>query len=325
MKIVFITDTHFRGTTPKNRKDDFLLTLKAKLTEVVNYCNNNSVDLLLHGGDFFDRPDVSPSVFKDFAKILFNCNCPIYGVHGNHDIYAQNPSTLPRTMLGILDGLEIVNLLDKEPIVIDSDIKLQLTGCGYSYDIEQKENYIVSNTTNSDYCIHIVHGMLLPRKSLPTEKLTTIDQIRSTEADITLTGHYHGGFGIYELDNKYFINPGALVRIDNSLTEIKRQPKILEINLDKRSKPTIKEIPLKSVQKGEHILDRSEIEARMEKESKLIDFLDGILDISNNKLMVIEEIVSSIAENTGVDEVVKRKALEVIANIQSDFSEQDIS
>lgn len=325
MKIVFITDTHYRGTTPRNRKDDFLCTITAKLNEVVDYCNNNSVDLLLHGGDFFDRPDVSPSIFKDFAKILFRCKCPIYGVHGNHDIYAQNPTTLPRTMLGILDGLEIVKLLDKEPTVINSHIKLQLTGCGYRYDIEQKENYIVSNSTDSDFAIHMVHGLLLPRKSIPTDNLTLIDDIRSTEADITLAGHYHAGFGVYELEGKYFINPGALVRIDNSLTEMKREPKILEINLVKGQKPSIIQIPLDTVRKGELVLDRSEIEQRVEKESKLIDFLDGILDISNNKFMVIEEIISSIAMNTGVEDLVKRRALEVIANIQLDFSEQDIS
>ena len=327
MKIVYITDTHFRGTTPKNRKDDFVITLQGKLKEVVNYCNINNVDLLLHGGDFFDRPDVSPTIFNQFAKILLKCKCPIYGVFGNHDIYGQNPSTISRTMLGILNELGIVKLMDKgdEPIVIDGDVKLQLTGCGYRYDMEQKDNYIIKNTTSSHYAIHMVHGMLLPNKSLPTDNLTIIEDISSTEANITLTGHYHSGFGIIEYKDKYFINPGALVRIDNSIREIKREPKLLEINLQKDVTPWFKLIPLKSVLKGEDVLDRSEIENRDSQQSKLIDFLDGILDITNNKYMLIEEIINSIAESTGVEKEVKEKALEIIAEVQTELTDKDIS
>lgn len=326
MKLLFITDTHFRGTSPKNRKDDFVQTLKNKLLEVVEYCNTQNVDLLLHGGDFFDRPDVSPAVFRDYAKILLSCKCPIYGVHGNHDIYGHNPATLPRTMLGILDGLNIVNLLDSNPKTVEAkDIKLQLTGCGYSYDMEKKESYIAKNITSSDFLIHVVHGMLLPKKSLPTEKLTIIDDIKETEANITLCGHHHSGFGVVDIEDKLFINPGALVRIDNSLSEMKRDPRMLEITLSKGTKPKVKYITLKSAQRGDAILDRTEIENKENVEGKLIDFLDGILDITNNKYLVIEEIINSIAESTGVEEIVKRRTLELISDIQSDFSQQDIS
>lgn len=326
MKIIFITDTHFRGTAPKNRKDDFVHTLKNKISEVVGYCNKNNADILLHGGDFFDRPDVSPAVFKDFARILMDCKCPIFGVHGNHDIYGYNPNTLPRTMLGILHGLEIVNLLDKSPRVIErNSIQLQLTGCGYSYDIEQKESYITKNTTNSDFAIHLVHGLLLPKKSLPTDKLTLIDDIKETEADITLCGHYHAGFGIIDIESKFFINPGALVRIDNSLSEIRREPKMLEILLTKGEKPEVKFIPLKCVQRGDAVLDRTEIELKSDKEAKIVDFLEGILDITSNKYLVAEEIINTIAESTGVNEVVKKRTLELISQIQAEFTEQDIS
>lgn len=326
MKIIFITDTHFRGTAPKNRKDDFVHTLKQKLSEVIHYCNKNHVNLLLHGGDFFDRPDVSPAIFKDFARILMDCKCPVFGVHGNHDIYGYNPNTLPRTMLGILDGLNIVNLLDKNPKVIEEKgIKLQLTGCGYSYDVEQKESYITKNITDSDFVIHLVHGLLLPKKSLPTDKLTIIDDIKDTEADITLAGHYHSGFGVIEFDNKFFINPGALVRIDNSFSEIRRQPKMLEIQLTKGKKPVVKLIPLKSVQRGDAVLDRTQIELKSDKEAKIVDFLEGILDITSNKYLVAEEIINSIAESTGVNETVKKRTLELISQVQAEFTEQDIS
>ncbi|MDU7114936.1 MAG: metallophosphoesterase, partial [Peptoniphilus harei] len=36
MKLLYLTDTHIRGTNPKNRIDDYQQTLKEKLTEVSN-------------------------------------------------------------------------------------------------------------------------------------------------------------------------------------------------------------------------------------------------------------------------------------------------
>ena len=36
MKFLFFTDSHIRGTTPKNRKDNFYETLKTKLLEITN-------------------------------------------------------------------------------------------------------------------------------------------------------------------------------------------------------------------------------------------------------------------------------------------------
>ena len=42
---------------------------------------------------------------------------------------------------------------------------------------------------------------------------TLIDEILETEADVTLSGHYHAGFDTKCIDKKYFINPGSLVEL----------------------------------------------------------------------------------------------------------------
>ncbi|HLS54237.1 MAG TPA: metallophosphoesterase, partial [Tissierellaceae bacterium] len=62
MKLLFFTDTHIRGTTPKNRKDDFPEALERKLYEVLDLINKENIDYVLHGGDLFDRPDLSVSI-----------------------------------------------------------------------------------------------------------------------------------------------------------------------------------------------------------------------------------------------------------------------
>jgi DNA repair exonuclease SbcCD nuclease subunit len=114
VKVLVFTDTHIRGTTPQNRIDDFPDILKNKLLEVKDIIKEEDVDLILHAGDLFDRPDTAPAVVSEFIKILREFTAPIYTVAGNHDLYGHNPNTLSRTMLGILDASGIVNLIHLE-------------------------------------------------------------------------------------------------------------------------------------------------------------------------------------------------------------------
>ena len=66
LRFLFLTDTHIRGTNPQNRKDDFLKTLFDKMTEVFDLAKQNNVDIIIHGGDVFDRPDISPSIHTSY-------------------------------------------------------------------------------------------------------------------------------------------------------------------------------------------------------------------------------------------------------------------
>ena len=77
----------------------------------------------------------------------------------------------------------------------------------------------------------MVHGMLLNKPFIKGIPYTLIDDIKDTKANITLSGHYHSGFGIINVEGKYFVNPGSLVRITNSLAEINRIPKVAIIKL----------------------------------------------------------------------------------------------
>ncbi len=43
MKFLYVTDTHIRGTTPKNRLDVYVDTLKEKLEEVIQVANRNKL------------------------------------------------------------------------------------------------------------------------------------------------------------------------------------------------------------------------------------------------------------------------------------------
>lgn len=111
LRLLYVTDTHIRGTTPRSRTDDFVDALRKKLNEVVDIAEREKVDAVLHGGDLFDRPDLSPAVVRDFARLLRRLKVPIYVVAGNHDVFGHNPDTVDRTMLGLLDAFGTVRLI----------------------------------------------------------------------------------------------------------------------------------------------------------------------------------------------------------------------
>lgn len=318
LKILFFTDTHIRGTNPKNRKDDFLVSLENKFKEINDLITSLNVDYVIHGGDLFDRPDISISVVSRFTNILKKIKVPIYIVSGNHDIFGHNPQTLDRTMLGLLNNLDFLEVIhESTPIILTKDgIKVQLTGIPYSFDVDETpDKYILKETNSSvDFSIHIVHGMLLDRPFIKGIPYTLVDDIINTKADITLTGHYHAGFKTIERDGKYFINPGSLVRVTNSLKEIERIPQVCLIELN--DKINISMIELISALPGDEILDRTEIEKSTFKSERILEFKQTIDSALNFEKMDINDLLIEVALSENVDSKVKEEALRRIAQIQ---------
>lgn len=320
LRLLYFTDTHIRGTTPKNRKDNLQETLERKLNEVGQIIKDYNIDYVLHGGDLFDRPDVSISIVSNFASILNSYNVPIYIISGNHDVYGHNPNTIGRTILGLLDALNVVRIIKENEVIYlnKGGVRVQLTGQPYTYNIDHegyKGEYIVNEVSpDSDFSIHMVHGMLLNKPFIKGVPYTLIDDILDTKADITLAGHYHSGFGIVETNNKYFVNPGSLIRITNSLREIERHPKVVFIEL--KDSINMKLVPLKTALKGEEVLDRDEIENHIFKSERLFDFKQSIDAAINFDKLEINEILMEVSNAENVSDEVKKEALKRISNAQ---------
>lgn len=320
MKILYFTDTHIRGNTPKNRKDVFIDTLETKFKEIVSISKKLDVDYIIHGGDLFDRPDVSISIVSRFAKIISEFDVPIYMISGNHDIYGHNPETIERTMLGLLDVLGLIEIINGKSVILEKDdIKVELSGQPYIYDIDLPENrdyYIIKNKNEDlDYSIHMVHGMLLDKPFIKGIPYTLVDDIKNTQADITLSGHYHRGFKTIKTeDDKYFINPGSLVRITNSLLEIERKPKMVLLELGKEI--GVKNIYLNTALPGEEVLDRKQIENSQFKAERMLQFKETINATMDFEKMDINEVLLQVSRSESVEDEVIQEALKRIASVQ---------
>lgn len=324
MKFLFLTDSHIRGTTPKNRKDNFYETLKTKFLEIINISKKLDVDYILHGGDWFDRPDISPSIVREFAILIKEFERPIYTVAGNHDIYGHNPNTIGRTMLGLLEGTGIITLLNSNDKIIlkKNGVTTQLTGSSYNYEIDGEESYkkyyIVKKPDDVDYVINIIHGMLLTKPFFEGISYTLLDDIKDTRADITFAGHYHSGFGIKKLNGKYFINTGSIIRVSNSLAEISRKPSVVFVEI--KDKIYVEEIQLKTALVGEEVLDRDKIEMSKDRNLKLHEFYQGISSKGEYKKIDIFQIIEEIALDEKLNREVKEEALRRIGIARESFS-----
>ncbi|MCK8824261.1 metallophosphoesterase family protein [Fuchsiella alkaliacetigena] len=322
MKLLVLTDTHIRGTTPRNRIDDFPATLKKKLLEIRDLIESEEIDYVLHGGDLFDRPDTAPAVVGDFVEVLRSFTAPIYVVAGNHDLYGHNPNTLPRTMLGLLATTGVVEILapGEDRIIEQGGVKLQLTGTAFHSELDRGERvteYLVEKEAGVDYLINIVHGMLLPSPFEAGEvDYTLIEALEATEAELTITGHYHSGFGLKKLNEEtYCLNPGSLVRIGAYSSELERRPQVAIVEL----KSTEMEVNLHELEVaavGPEVLDRSEIELSKYREKKLANFTQEIKGAGEFEFLELDTILAELAENQDLKDEIKQEARERIARAE---------
>lgn len=326
IKVLFFTDSHYTARTPKNRKDDLLETSLEKTKEIVELANSLDVDFCLHGGDFFDKPDVTDLVAGRVAKIFRKLNCELYGIAGGHDLFGNNLDRLHNTKLGLLEGAGIIKILNHpstDKIIFKKEnYSLQLTGTSshFGIDFENiKEDYVITEK-DAQYALHAVHGMLMPKQFIPGAQFVMVDDIKETVADITIAGHYHLGFKPVTVDGKIFINPGGIVRKSNDEKEIERTPGVLLMEFGESI--SYKFIPLKSAQDGEEVLDRTEILKRHTQDIKINNFLGEIRRTSEVKSLNIHSIIETISQNQHLPEEVVKTAIARVGKMQELIGEE---
>lgn len=337
MKLLYLTDTHIRGTTPRSRLDDLPQALLAKLAEVVALARQHGAAAILHGGDLFDRPDVAPAVALEFLQVLMEAPCPIYGIAGNHDIFGFNPETVPRTMLGLFDGFRLYRLLKPGEVawVEEDGLKVQITGQPFHAELDRRDpilDYCVvpagqggslhQRHPEADFAIHLTHGMLLERAFFEGAAYTLLEAIMPhTVADVTFGGHYHPGWSrVHQWEGRLFINPGALVRLGSQSADYHRPIQVVLLELEKGQPVRWQLIPLASARPGYEVLDKSQEEAQLARERALADFIQGIGDTSQFEVLEVQAIMERIAENTGVPQRVKEEALRRLGAAQEELS-----
>ncbi len=323
MRLLYLTDTHIRGTSPRSRNDDFPATMKQKLEEVIQIVRREQIDAVLHGGDLFDRPDLSPAIVGQFAAFFRRFQVPVYAIAGNHDLFGHNPDTVGRTMLGLLDALGVLRLIQPgEVIFIEKEgRKVQLSGQPFHYDLDKRPpelDYSVPGRNGADFCIHMVHGMLVDRPLPEGVAHTLIDHVWRSDFDLLLTGHYHAGFPLQRQEKRVIVNPGALARVNNHVSEVQRMPQVAIITLDEEI--DVRLFPLTSAVDGSKVLDRTYLQKKSYQEEKMNDFLQVVRSAGKVEAIAIAEIIDHIAKMHKVEDSVRKEALLRIAAVEEQLA-----
>lgn len=316
MRLLFFTDTHIRTSSMRSRLDSITDALEEKLTEIASIAREHKVDAILHGGDLFDRPDVSVMTVSRFAKLFAAYPAPVYAIAGNHDIFAHNPKTLPRTMLGLLSVLDVIRLIPEEGLIFENDCKVQLSAAPFRYDIDRgdRASYYAKRSSESvDWHLLMVHGMLLPKPFIADISHSVIPDLDEMDADIVLAGHYHNGFEPVESKGTLFLNPGSLLRTSNSKIDIQRTPQVILLDLHKNHEKQIRFIPLRSAKPGEEVLSRSDITEYEMRQENLEQFKLLVREHVDLERYDVFHMLEEIAKNEEFEPEIIQEALRRLA------------
>lgn len=308
MKLLFFTDPHLRGSTPRSRIDDYPTALEAKFDEIGQIIVRDHIDAVLNGGDLFDSPSPANSVVAVFTKKMRSWNVPIYSIIGSHDKYGYNDNTLIRTANGVLEAagsIEIVN----DPIELICMRPGELGGvflCGtsHSFDLDTRQNeYVKIKPEGCRYMIQMAHGMLVDKPFF--DKYTLLEKVAFfTESDLILSGHYHPGYGIIKLGNKTFINPGSLGRTEKTTRACPPSVVIIDTNtLD------VKVLNLKSAV-SDVFIETPEEQAFVNDVEVFIESLKS--RIGTLETYSIKDLIIKVAEQEGVDSKIVERALRYV-------------
>lgn len=329
MKFLYVGDLHARSTSPKNRKDNWEETYANKILEIREIAKKHNVKAILHGGDFFSKHKYDTEFLAKVLNMWGHKNyneklleegvivggtneAPIITPIGNHDLLGSSLKSYEKTSLCFLESIGFVTIANKErPLVFkENDFTVAITGGHYELDMDEtKEPYLI-HEKQGDYHIHIVHGMLTDHKWPDGVPHTTLDEVLHTKADLTIAGHDHKGFPLFEHEGKLFVNPGSPVRMGTD--EIKRKPKVMLIEVDEDGIKT-RYIYLKSAKPGDEVLDLTEKENKERKSNTLKDIKERIQENAKTGSS-INDIIKSIAEDSNIDETVAQSAIDKVAD-----------
>lgn len=115
-KVIFVGDTHLKGTSPVSRTDDYSQSILDKIRWVADYALSVKSNIVIILGDLFDSVTVSvPYLFRVLSlfKDIKSQGIKLYSLCGNHDLKHLSLELLTQTPLGLLVKAECLSILKK--------------------------------------------------------------------------------------------------------------------------------------------------------------------------------------------------------------------
>lgn len=300
MRLLFLTDTHYRNDTPKSRIDDILKAQLQELGEIAELVHEHDVDAIIHGGDFFDTKNPPHKLVVDLIAWCKHIEVPIYVCIGNHDVTGYNLDSVKNSGLGVLFESYAAEPLNEK--VFEKE-KIVLRGVHSTKDF--KFLYEFDKKYDGWTKIALSHNYIIPSDTMPFDFIHPKDI--PSNADFVLCGHYHVPFD-YSTSTTRWINPGALSRW--TISERDRKPTVLLLNIVD-GKTTVEYIELKSSRPGCELFDVEELALEKARDADISSFVKS-LEQTDFKNVDVEQVVLKIGREQAIPEAVLNLALKKI-------------
>lgn len=297
MKFICSSDWHIRKSNPQYRIDNFFDTQCEKIKWMVNYCVDNNICGILHGGDLYDRFDCPYEAVRRYIILFNSYTTPIkmLGCLGQHDMryHKIGSSNTPAGCLyaGIAGtGSTILEEAPKEYIEPYSKTKIHIYGSSWGEKIPTIQDQSAIN-------ILVTHRMVT--KSGPLWK----DQTDFTEADellkktkfrLIVTGDNHNTFS-HSYRMRYVVNSGSLMRA--KIDQMDHKPTFFVYDTNTNTIEKV-EIPILNKRK---VFAVEEIKDTKLNDLVLENFVNGLNIDYDRKVSFKENLDSMINETSDIN------------------------
>lgn len=310
MRIVFWTDLHLSGQTPRHRVDDYQLSLLAKIHEVYQAAHNDGADFVVCGGDTFHAHRMfSYKLLGQFMDMLCGYEMDTYFIAGQHDVHGYNPWTYQSsTLCFMINRASQLHFLDDEPVRVG---EVQLVP---SHVWDEPRDAAQFTLDDDAVNILVAHHLL-------TNKSTVFDTINTAEFagwmrqggadyDMVLSGDLHDGFDAHDVNDMWFVNPGSLAR--QAISDMKRTPCYAVIDVEPDGVPVIDVRNVNAAKSGNEVFGEAAVELLREQgPSRDLSEFDASAFVSEMEQFEVEsadvhELVQKAGRAKGLREDVLR-------------------
>lgn len=190
MKFVHCADVHIGKEFAINKLRSRLrkAEILQSFLDIIEYCRDEAVDILLIAGDLFDSENVEDAVVKQVKDALAGIpDTDVYIAPGNHDPYTI---TSPYRQDG---WSENVTIFGKTARIIEHREKgYRIWGCGFE-NCYETDRLLMGTRLPKDELINIgiLHGQLVGKSGKSEYNAITDEDIANSGIDYLALGHVH--------------------------------------------------------------------------------------------------------------------------------------
>jgi hypothetical protein len=233
---------------------------------------------------------------SDFERWINSLGTPVLVVPGNHDLHGGSIESLIHQPLGVVAQHPNVT-------IVDGPFELGGRDCWSCIGVPLVNLRRWDITVNVD--VMFLHQAITPpNRNFPGEYLRSVDLWNL--ARLFVFGHYHDFVPPWNVGSSTFVGLGALSRGSLHEHDLTRTPKVGILDMDSLHLE-VRDVPCRP---ASEVFRLREVRQKQRREIEHDRFVDSLRSVAVSSLT--DERLRQLVDESGVDDTVKRKALELL-------------